>query len=46
MVALKSLHDIVAGLPDGIFSYQKYQFGYILEDLGVEIFGIYYGNLE
>jgi hypothetical protein len=24
------------GLPDGFFSDQKYQFGYILEDLGME----------
>jgi hypothetical protein len=26
----------VAGLPDGYFSNQKSQFGYILEDLGME----------
>jgi hypothetical protein len=25
-----------AGLPDGFFSDQKSQFGYILEDLGIE----------
>jgi hypothetical protein len=29
-----------AGLPDGIFSYQKSQFGYILEGLGMENVGI------
>jgi hypothetical protein len=28
--------EIAAGLPDGIFSYQKSQFGYILEGLGME----------
>jgi uncharacterized membrane protein len=33
-----------AGLPDGIFAYQKFQFGYILEGLGMEIVGIFYGN--
>jgi hypothetical protein len=26
----------VAWLPDGLFSYQKSQFGYILESLGME----------
>jgi hypothetical protein len=29
-------------LPDGIFSYQKYQFGYILEGLGKENVGVFY----
>jgi hypothetical protein len=33
-------------LPDGIFSYQKYQFGYILEGLGMDIVGTFYGNLK
>jgi hypothetical protein len=28
--------------PDGIFSYQKYNFGYVLEGLGMENFGIFY----
>jgi hypothetical protein len=38
-------------LPDGIFAYQKYQFGYIWESLGIEIngvfipFGIIYSHL-
>jgi hypothetical protein len=27
---------VYAGLPDGFFSDQKFQFGYILEDLGME----------
>jgi hypothetical protein len=30
-----------SGLPDGIFSYQKSQFGYILENLGMENVGIF-----
>jgi hypothetical protein len=29
-------------LPDGLFSNQKSQFGYILEGLGMEIFVIFY----
>jgi hypothetical protein len=29
-------HQNEAGLPDGFFSDQKYQFGYILENLGME----------
>jgi hypothetical protein len=31
------------GLPDGIFSDQKFQFNYILEGLGIERFDIFYG---
>jgi hypothetical protein len=42
-----------SGLPDGLFSNQKYQFGYILEGLGMKMtvwnivrpFGITYGRL-
>jgi hypothetical protein len=34
-----------AGLPDGIFAYHKYQFGNILEYLGMENFGVIYGFL-
>jgi hypothetical protein len=34
-----------SGLPDGLFSYQKSQFGYILVDLGMENNVIYYGHL-
>jgi hypothetical protein len=34
------------GLPDGFFSDQKSQFGYILEDLGMENVVIYSGHLE
>jgi hypothetical protein len=33
-------------LPDGIVSYQKYQFGYILEGIGMKFFVIFYGHLE
>jgi hypothetical protein len=36
----------LAGLPDGVFSYQKSQFWYSLEGLGMEIVGILYGHLE
>jgi hypothetical protein len=35
-----------AGLPDGLFYYQKSQFGYILEGLGMENVGIFYDHLE
>jgi hypothetical protein len=34
------------GLPDGFFSYQKPQFGYILDGLGVENVGIFWMVLE
>jgi hypothetical protein len=34
-----------AGLPDGTFSNQSSHFGYILEGLGVENFGKFYGHL-
>jgi hypothetical protein len=33
-------------LPDGIFSSQKSQFGKILEGLGIEKVGTFYGRLE
>jgi hypothetical protein len=33
-------------LPDGFFSNQKFQFRYILEDLGMENVVIYSGHLE
>jgi hypothetical protein len=33
-------------LPDGLFSYQKSQFGYILVGLGMENIGIFYDPLE
>jgi hypothetical protein len=35
---------IEAGLPDGLFSYQKSQFGYILEGLGMEKVGKFFGH--
>jgi hypothetical protein len=34
------------GLPDGLFANQKSQFGYILEDLRLQNFDIFYGHLE
>jgi hypothetical protein len=30
---------VVTGLPDGLFSNQKYQFGEILEGLAMEVVG-------
>jgi hypothetical protein len=36
----------LAGLPDCLFSYQKFQFGYILEGFGIENIGIFYDHLE
>jgi hypothetical protein len=35
-----------AGLPDGIFSNQKSQFGQILEGLAMENFGVFNAHLE
>jgi hypothetical protein len=35
---------IGAGLPDGIFSYQKSEFGYILNGPGMDFAGIFYGQ--
>jgi hypothetical protein len=35
-----------AGLPDGIFSYQKCKFGSIFEGLAMEDVGIFYGHPE
>jgi hypothetical protein len=32
-------------LPDGIFFIPKFEFGYILEDFGMETVGIFYGDL-
>jgi hypothetical protein len=40
---LKNYHP---GLPDGLLSYQKSQFGYILEGLGMENVGIFYDRLK
>jgi hypothetical protein len=34
------------GLPDGLFSNQKYQLGFILEGLRKKHVGIFYGHLE
>jgi hypothetical protein len=33
-------------LPDGIFAYQKSQFGHILEGLGIKNVGTFYCNFE
>jgi hypothetical protein len=35
-----------SGLPDGVFSNQKYKFGFILECLGMQNVGLFYGHLE
>jgi hypothetical protein len=35
-----------AGLPDGLFSNQKSQFGWFWEDLRLENVDIFYGHLE
>jgi hypothetical protein len=32
-------------LPDGIFTYQKYQFEYILEGLGIDDVGVSYDHV-
>jgi hypothetical protein len=37
---------VFPGLPDGSFSYQKSKFGKILESLGMENVGIFWGHLE
>jgi hypothetical protein len=36
-----SIPELAAGLPDGLFSNQKSQFGSILEGLAIENFGIF-----
>jgi hypothetical protein len=36
---------LLAGLPDGVFSNQKFQFRSILEGLRMENAGIFYGHL-
>jgi hypothetical protein len=38
-------NSLIPGLPDGIFSNQKSQFGKILDGLGIEDVGIFYGHL-
>jgi hypothetical protein len=35
----------LTGLPDGLFSNQKYQFGQILEGLAMEVVAIFYVHL-
>jgi hypothetical protein len=44
--AFAYLYDVDSGLPDGIFSNQKSQFGKILEDISTENVGIFCGHLE
>jgi hypothetical protein len=44
-VSLIRSDAVKPGLPDGIFSYQKCQFGYILEGLGTENFVVFHGHL-
>jgi hypothetical protein len=41
-----AFHTLKPGLPDGFFSDQKCQVGYILEDLGMEKFVINSGHLD
>jgi hypothetical protein len=36
----------LSGLPDGLFSSQKFQFGYILEGLRLENVDMFYGHLK
>jgi hypothetical protein len=36
---------MTTGLPDGLFSYQNAQLGYILQGLGMENVGIFYDHL-
>jgi hypothetical protein len=36
---------VVPGLPDGLFSNQKSQFGYILEGHAIEEVDIFYGHV-
>jgi hypothetical protein len=46
--AAQSLINLVGthpGLPDGLFSNQKYQFGYILGGLAMENLGVFYDHL-
>jgi hypothetical protein len=43
---IESGYRIGSTVPDDIFSYQKSQFGYICEGLGMEIVGILYGHIE
>jgi hypothetical protein len=43
-VTADGFFETLAGLPDGFFSDQKCSFGYILEDLGMEHFVIFYGH--
>jgi hypothetical protein len=40
-ITVTAKEQIATGLPDGSFSNQKYQFGYILEGLGMENIGIF-----
>jgi hypothetical protein len=44
-VLKKKQSILLPGLPDGFFSNQKSQFGYILEGLAMEDVGIFYGHL-
>jgi hypothetical protein len=43
---VRKLFQQSARLPDGLFSYQKYQFGQILEGLGMENADLFCGHLE
>jgi hypothetical protein len=43
---IAALAALKPGLPDGLFSNQKFQFGKILDCLGMENVGIFYDHLE
>jgi hypothetical protein len=45
ILGLESTQKNIAGLPVGIFAYQKFHFGCFLEGLGMENVGIFYGHL-
>jgi hypothetical protein len=46
MVAAVGSSLVVRWLPDGLFSFQKSEFGYILEGLGMENVGLFRDHLE
>jgi hypothetical protein len=40
------MYEFVPGLPDGLFSNQKSQFGQILDGLRMKNAGMFYGHME
>jgi hypothetical protein len=45
-VRFKTSFGTIPGLPDGLFSNQKSQFGQSLEGLGLENVDIFYGHVD